>query len=406
MNRDKTFKDLYQIAGGPFYALDLKQLELNYNSFKNAFKTIHPQIEIGYSYKTNYTKDIIRTLSSLGAYSEIVSRLEFDIAKSLDINTNKIIFNGPIKDFETVEKVLLGGGLVHLDSREELKLIERIIKNNKVEFPLRLGIRLNLVSPVFPSRFGFDIHGEDVQYVINFIHNTEQLELEALHVHYPQRSLDSFSDRIKLFFEFITNTFDRLPNIINLGSGFYHEMDSNNAKKMGFLEEPLRFIDYANVLKTHLTMLFEKYGHDVVLYFEPGTPLVVNCMTLVGEIFSTKRLGDKIVAASNISVFDFNPRSYPKKNPVEVISGSDRVAVDNVMIVGNTCVENDIIMESYSGPIGSGDLIIISNVGSYSNVMKPPFISTSLPILLVEDDMYIRISKVKLSNLKIIEDYK
>lgn len=50
-------------------------------------------------------------------------------------------------------------------------------------------------------------------------------------------------------------------------------------------------------------------------------------------------------------------------------------------IAGYTCIENDILFKDFKGELGIGDFIEISNCGSYSVVMKPPFIFPNVPIL-------------------------
>ena len=42
--------------------------------------------------------------------------------------------------------------------------------------------------------------------------------------------------------------------------------------------------------------------------------------------------------------------------------------------VGYTCLEHDHVYEGYNGNLAVGDIIQFRNVGSYSNVFKPPFI--------------------------------
>jgi diaminopimelate decarboxylase len=49
--------------------------------------------------------------------------------------------------------------------------------------------------------------------------------------------------------------------------------------------------------------------------------------------------------------------------------------------VGFTCIEGDVLQKNYSGPLAIGDYIVISNCGSYSLVMKPPFILPNFPVL-------------------------
>ena len=44
------------------------------------------------------------------------------------------------------------------------------------------------------------------------------------------------------------------------------------------------------------------------------------------------------------------------------------------------------LQKNYTGELGIGDYIVISNCGSYSVVMKPPFILPNFPVLDINGD--------------------
>jgi diaminopimelate decarboxylase len=52
--------------------------------------------------------------------------------------------------------------------------------------------------------------------------------------------------------------------------------------------------------------------------------------------------------------------------------------------VGYTCIESDYLTHNFNAPLLEGDFVVYSNVGSYSVVMRPPFILPSNPILLYQ----------------------
>ena len=73
--------------------------------------------------------------------------------------------------------------------------------------------------------------------------------------------------------------------------------------------------------------------------------------------------------------------------PMEVVAGGEeRDAVENCDIVGFTCIEGDVLQKDYSGELGISDYIVIGNCGSYSLVMKPPFILPNFPVLDISGD--------------------
>jgi diaminopimelate decarboxylase len=53
---------------------------------------------------------------------------------------------------------------------------------------------------------------------------------------------------------------------------------------------------------------------------------------------------------------------------------------------GFTCVEGDILTKGLAEPLAVGDFLVYENVGSYSVVMKPPFILPDVPILRTRVD--------------------
>ena len=48
---------------------------------------------------------------------------------------------------------------------------------------------------------------------------------------------------------------------------------------------------------------------------------------------------------------------------------------------GYTCIENDYLYKNYCGSLAVGDFIVFDDVGSYSIVMKPPFILPNVAII-------------------------
>ena len=97
-------------------------------------------IEIAYSYKTNNLPPLIDYLAKLGCLSEVVSPFEVEIALRLGIPPSQIIYNGPLKDKKSINKVLRGNGLINADSIEDLNLIINQIKEIKILIFLILAL--------------------------------------------------------------------------------------------------------------------------------------------------------------------------------------------------------------------------------------------------------------------------
>jgi diaminopimelate decarboxylase len=141
--------------------------------------------------------------------------------------------------------------------------------------------------------------------------------------------------------------------------------------------------DYAVAAATEFAKEFPNF--DVELLIEPGSALVGDCMEFVARVETIKSVRQKTFATvlgsqKNISMSGVNP-------PIQVISLSENEKrYDNVDIVGYTCIEGDVLYRGYSGTLAEGDYVVFSNCGSYSLVMKPPFILPNFAVIDIDGD--------------------
>ena len=125
---------------------------------------------------------------------------------------------------------------------------------------------------------------------------------------------------------------------------------------------------------------FASKGVQPELLIEPGSAVVGDCMKFVGTVKTIKDVRGKKFATvlgsqKNISMGNINP-------PMEVIAmGGEQQEYTDLDFVGFTCIEGDVLYHGYNGTLAQGDVIVIGNCGSYSIVMKPPFILPNFPIL-------------------------
>ena len=116
------------------------------------------------------------------------------------------------------------------------------------------------------------------------------------------------------------------------------------------------------------------------LIIEPGSAVVGDCMKFVGTVKTIKNVRGKWFATvmgsqKNISMTGVNP-------PMEVIPmGGEQREYKDLDMVGFTCIEGDVLYHNYTGMLAHEDAIVIGNCGSYSLVMKPPFILPNFPVL-------------------------
>lgn len=383
MNIDKhIINKLRQEYGDAFYLLDTEQFKCNFNELRDIFRSIYPNFNIAYSYKTNYTPKLCKLVDQMNGYAEVVSEMEIEIALRCGVKYNNIIWNGPIKNPKTLEEFLVAGGIVNIDSLEELAIIKGIVKRNHNN-TINLGIRCNFeVGDSVLSRFGFDIDSEDFTESLSYIIDNQNIHLDNFQCHFAKRQIEYWPARAKGMIELI-NRYDIIPKRIDIGGGLFGKMaDSLKAQLSGEIPD---YKQYAEATATIIAEYFENKDVKPEFLIEPGSAIVGDCMKFVGTVKTIKNIRGKNIATvlgsqKNISMIGVNP-------PIEVIAmGGEQNDYKDLDFVGFTCIEGDVLYHNYNGKLANEDALVISNCGSYSLVMKPPFILPNFPVLDISGD--------------------
>lgn len=362
--------------GEAFYLLDSEQFRNNFLELKNTFSDIYPHFNIAYSYKTNYTPKFCKIVNELGGYAEVVSEMEAELAVRCGVEPKRIIWNGPIKNPVKLEEYLLMGVTVNIDSIDEAKYIKELAeKSGKM---LNVGIRCNYdVNDGVVSRFGFDVEGEDFKKALDIVTTTPNLHFVNFQCHYAKRQVEYWPARAKGMIELI-DRIGVIPERIDIGGGLFGKMaDSLKAQFMSVIPD---YVAYAEAAATVFADYFKDKDVKPEMLIEPGSAVVGDCMKFVGTVKTVKNVRGKYFASvfgsqKNISMTGINP-------PMEVIHmGEEMSEYADMDMVGFTCIEGDVLYKNYTGKLAIGDAIVISNCGSYSLVMKPPFILPNFPVL-------------------------
>lgn len=380
LNRD-IINELRAQYGDAFYLLDSAQFRKNFAELKAAFNDIYPNWNIAYSFKTNYTPKLCKIVNELGGYAEVVSEMELEIANRVGYKPDRIIWNGPIKNVPIMEQFLLDGGTVNIDSKEELEQVKEI-HNRHLDKLIYVGIRCNYeVNDGVVSRFGFDTESEDFMEAVKFATTTENVKFINFQCHFAKRQIAYWPARAKGMMELI----DRLgiiPERIDIGGGLFGKMA--DSLKAQFSCEIPDYQAYAKAAATVVADYFKDKDVKPELLIEPGSAVVGDCMKFVGTVKTIKNVRGKWIATvlgsqKNISMTGINP-------PMEVIPmGGEQKEYKDLDFVGFTCIEGDVLYHNYTGKLAHEDAIAISNCGSYSLVMKPPFILPNFPVLDISE---------------------
>lgn len=383
----ELLNELDSLHGDSFYLLDSSKFEDNYDEFLLAFKKYYSKTNIGYSYKTNYTPKLCKIVDRKGGYAEVVSDMEYALALKLSVRAENIVVNGPYKPVKFLKEAIFGGSIVNLDSYTEIELVKELAQDNP-DKQLKVGIRCNFdIGNDVVSRFGIDVEDSTFFDQFKLINEIANLEVVGIHCHFPDRNAPSYKVRAEKIIALSDKLFKTPPKYIDVGGGYFGKMP--DALKGQFSS----YHEYDEYAENIASQFAKRYGdlpesEQPTLILEPGSAIVGDTVKFVSKIIDIKSVRGKFIAMSSGSKFNIGLLSSSVNMPIEVFSKEQGEYFIDIDISGFTCIESDYLYKGYNGPLSKDDYVVLSNVGSYSIVFKPPFILPNFPVLEMAEQSF------------------
>lgn len=371
---EEVIKSLIETNGTPFYLFDEKGFVENYKKLEETFRKVYPKYQISYSYKTNYTPFVCQLVKSLGGYAEVVSDMEYTLAKKLGYANSQIVYNGPSKGEEMYEH-LENGGILNIDSLDEAKRVVDYCKEHR-EKQYTCGLRINMdLGANFISRFGLEAGSPEMDETIAIIKATENLQLIGLHCHISRcRGIDAWAKRAEIMQEMADKLIEGVPQYISLGSGMFADMADYLKDQFGGSSVP-NYEDYCKVTIQPFAEHYKNVENKPMLFTEPGTTVIARYLSFVSKVLSIKQIRGRWIANMDGDYHNLGEICTMKKLPTHVIAGGKQQKhYDKIDIMGFTCLEQDVMVPEWTGELAEGDVMVFDNCGGYSIVSKPQFI--------------------------------
>lgn len=388
MEREFSYSTLAEIesqCGGNFFVADLARFEHNWKRLAAAFQSHYVNSQLAWSYKTNYLPAICRRVEAIGGWAEVVSEMEFDLAIACDADPARIIINGPALSPSFFQRALAAGAIINVDHIEAFRQIQAIQKSHANPVA-RLCIRCNFPAELAgPSRFGVRVGGDAFREIIAAAKRESELSLIGLHCHYcpAVRSAAAYGKIAGLLIETAQRSFeDDPPELLNFGGGFMSPMPADMRDSWDF--DPPSFKDYGAAIASRMAAAFS--SETTRLMIEPGVSVCADTMSFFCRVVALKTHGQKRTAIVSGSIYDIRPTKSTRNFPVTVYSSGNQATTGTTDITGYTCMEDDCLVTNYEGPIAVGDIVQFHQTGSYSIVLKPPFINPAAPIVAVDEE--------------------
>ncbi|MEA1875950.1 MAG: alanine racemase [Bacteroidota bacterium] len=385
-----SVNNLIEKYGSPFYLISEKTLRETYRKAYKAFSSRYPKVQFAWSYKTNYLSAVCRVFHQEGAWAEVVSGFEYDKALSNNVPGNKILFNGPMKSDEELEKAIDNQSVIHMDHFDELFGLIRL--SDRLKKKARVAIRINMDTGIFPKwdRFGFTYENGEAWRALEFIMRSEYLDLVGLHTHIGTYVLSTQAYRIaaqkmsSLAIE-VSTTFGHMVQYLDLGGGFASANTLKGAYHTAADVVP-SFDAYADAITSAILQQNWPGGNPPYLFLETGRALVDEAGYLISRVSATKRLSDgrrALILDAGINML-FTTFWYE----LEVHPGIETTASsDETDIVGPLCMNIDVIRKNLMYPLlEPGDPVVIPRIGAYNMTQWLQFITYRPPIYLIDEN--------------------
>lgn len=378
--------DLVEQFGSPLYVFSERTLRRKARQMRDAFATRYPNVVCGWSYKTNYLQAVCAAMHQEGAIAEVVSEMEYDKARHLGVPGDRIIFNGPYKSAEALERAVVEGAMINVDHLDEVEDLEAIAA--KLDRQIPVGIRLNLDSGIYPqwSRFGFNVESGQAMDAVRRIGDRGLLTVRGLHCHIGTYILDptAYARQVEKMVAFsyeMDERFGFTAEYLDIGGGF----PSRSRLKGSYLapDVGLPSIDeYAEQVCDALHHSLRP-GDYPKLILESGRAVVDEAGYLITTVVATKFLPDGTRAYVVDAGVNLLFTSFWYKFNIETDRESPGMNETSV-IYGSLCMNIDVIDEGVQlPPLERGQRLIISPVGAYNNTQSMQFILYRPNVVLV-----------------------
>lgn len=363
----------------PYYLLDLRKLEKNLSGLRSAFTTLWPNFTVGYSFKTNNLPWIASWMRAQGVMAEVVSTPEYELAKYVGYDDNCVILNGPCKGLGTMDKVLKAGGIVNIDSFQEIEYIKANIRNYgsgikvglRINFDLEAACHGETIPGKEPGRFGFNLENGDFDRAIEGLKGIAGVEIVGIHAHHSTRtkSLGIF----KAITTMACECASKCTNLeyIDLGGCLFGDKPGAPT-----------FEEYAQTIVS--VMHDFNIPSEVKLIMEPGAALIASPISYVCKVIGTKDIKGTRLVFTDGSIKHIAPQMNAIRFGYNLKTRSKSTLLRQV-VSGYSCIEMDRFLDLNDQPeLQIGDEVTINNVGAYTISLAPLFIEY-FPAVIVKD---------------------
>ena len=383
-----SIADLTEKYGSPLFVYSERVIREKHQELMRSFSTRYPKVQHAWSYKTNYLQAVCQSFHRLGSWAEVVSTMEYEMARRLGVEPAKIIFNGPFKPYDGLKQAIVDGAIVNIDNMDELYDIEKIVTETGVKAQIGIRVNMALGAQMAWDRFGFNVDGGQAHQAVKRIFAGGKATLVGIHAHVGTFILEpetyrQEAQKLIAFSSSLKEEFGLTISYLDIGGGFA----SRNRLKGTYLstaEMIPSFDAYAEAVCSELLDAFPPEELPL-LFLESGRAMIDEAGSLIATVQATKRLANGmkgVVIDAGVNLL-FTSFWYDH----EIIPTVDRgYPQEDHVIYGPLCMQIDVIREQIKLPhLEKGDRILIRPVGAYNNTQWMQFITLRPNVVMISE---------------------
>lgn len=390
----------------PFYRVKEKDLLYDINLLKEALTKNWGNFIMGYSVKTNSLPWLLVYLKEHGFYAEVVSDMEYDMAKRMGYKDGRIIYNSPIKHREVWERVLLNGGYVNFDSNYELEWIKELGKQYPTK-EFKVGLRVNCdIAALCPEeqlveeeggRFGYCYENGKLKEAIECVNSLPNVKVSGLHLHSStqSRTVNVYGALAKMAV-LIAKEYALELEFVDMGGGYF-----------GGRDDKPNYLNYFEEICKELRQYFEPQKTKVIA--EPGVSLISRAMSFETSVLDVKEIRSRKFVVTDGSRVNLNPLVTRHVYPHHIVYGSEtegRRKEKTQWVCGATCMEYDRLFEIVDDvALQPGDRIVYDTAGGYTMCLSPLFIHYFPAIWIEKEDGSFYLAREPWDNDEYLQKY-
>jgi diaminopimelate decarboxylase len=383
--------DLVKRFGSPLFVFSENTLRERIAEFRAAFKDRYPHVRFAWSYKTNYLDAICAILHQEGWDAEVVSELEYAMARRLGVPGNKIICNGAYKPRSWCERASREGAFVQIDHFDEIDTLAGVVRSRSRPMPVALRVNVRVEAIANPwERFGFSLENGEALDAAFRVLEVPKLRLVGLHCHVgtfitQPAVYRAAAHKLAYLARQIEPLIGGPIRFLNLGGG----MPSNNSLVTAYGEAytpPLA--EFAEALCSALREAFADRGDLPELILESGRALVDSSGNLIATVAGTRRLssGERgLVLDAGLNVL-YTAHWYAHGVvSAQAVPGPE----EPTTLHGPLCMNIDTLRRgAMLPPLEAGDRVLIRPVGAYNVTQWMQFSQLRPAVVLIGQDRH------------------